>query len=418
MRLLADITKSQPHAAYAAFTHGFLHKFSYLCRSTPDIAPQLEPLEDFLRTTFIPALTGRAPPDDTVRDLLALPTRLGGLAIVNPTKASLHEYAASTAIAGPLATQISTQCDEYSYECIAAQISAKSELKTSKRTQEMEAASAVQNLLPGSLQRAMDLAQERGASSWLMSLPIGELGFSLHKGAFRDALALRYGWSPLHTPTHCACGVSFSIQHALSCPKGGFPTLRHNEVRDFMATLLSEVCHDVCTEPHLQPLSGETLDGASAIATDGARLDVAANGFWGGRHEKAFFDIRVFNPHTQSNSQPIASCYRKHVNLKKRAYDQRVREIEHGTFTPLVLSLTGGMGAAATVCYKRLASMLAQKRDQTYSSTVAWLRCSLGFALLRSSIQCIRGAHSTAGRAARDPLPPVDLASLEAGYTD
>ena len=33
LRLLADITKSQPHAAYAAFTHGFLHKFSYLCRS-------------------------------------------------------------------------------------------------------------------------------------------------------------------------------------------------------------------------------------------------------------------------------------------------------------------------------------------------------------------------------------------------
>ena len=77
--------------------------------------------------------------------------------------------------------------------------------------------------------------------------------------------------------------------------------------------------------------------------------DVAANGFWGGRHEKAFFDIRVFNPHAQSNSQPIASCYRKHENLKKRAYDQRVREIEHGTFTPLVLSLTGGMGGSNSV---------------------------------------------------------------------
>ena len=86
LQLLADIAKSQPHAAYSAFTHGFSHKFSYLCRTTPDIAPHLVPLEDFLRTTFIPALTGRAPPDDTVRDLFALPTRLGGLAIVNPTK--------------------------------------------------------------------------------------------------------------------------------------------------------------------------------------------------------------------------------------------------------------------------------------------------------------------------------------------
>ena len=286
-------------------------------------------------------------------------------------KLCLQEHAASIAIAGPLATQISAQCDEYSYECIAAQISAKSIQKTSRRTQENEAASAIKDLLQGSLQRAMDLSQEKGASSWLTSLPIEELGFFLHKGAFRDALALRYGWAPTHMPTHFACGVPFSVEHALSCPKGGFPTLRHNEVRDFTARVLSEVCHDVCVEPHLQPLSGEILDGASAIADDGARLDVAASGFWGGRHERAFFDIRVFNPLAKSNSQSIVSCYRKHENVKKRAYDQRVREIEHGTFTPVVLSLTGGMGAAATVCFKRLASMLAQKRDETYSSTIA-----------------------------------------------
>ena len=43
------------------------------------------------------------------------------------------------------------------------------------------------------LQQAMTLAQEKGASSWLTTLPINELGFALHKGAFRDALALRYG---------------------------------------------------------------------------------------------------------------------------------------------------------------------------------------------------------------------------------
>ena len=272
--------------------------------------------------------------------------------------------------------------------------------------------------MPGSLQRAMDLAQEKGASSWLTSLPIGEFGFSLHKSAFRDAIALRYGWTPLNIPTHCACGAPFSVQHALSCPKGGFPTLRHNEVRDLTAKLMSEVCHNMCIEPHLQPLTGEALNGATAIVTDGARLDVAANGFWGGQHERAFFDIRVFNPHAQSNRQSISSCYRKHESIKKRAYEQRVREIEHGSFTPLVLSLTGGMGPAASVCYKRLASMLAQKRDQTYSSTIAWLRCALSFALLRSSIQCIRGARSAAGRAVREHLPPVDLVSSEAGYTD
>jgi hypothetical protein len=97
----------------------------------------------------------------------------------------------------------------------------------------------------------MDLAQEKGASSWLSALPREEFGFTLHKGAFRDALALRYGWPPSNTPTSCACGASFTVEHALSCPKGGFPIIRHNEVRDLTANLMSEVCHDVRIEPDL-----------------------------------------------------------------------------------------------------------------------------------------------------------------------
>ena len=98
--------------------------------------------------------------------------------------------------------------------------------------------------LSSDLQHAMSLAQEQGASSWLSSLPIREFGFTLHKGAFRDALALRYGWQPVDLPTKCVCGASFSVEHALSCPKGGFPTLRYNEVRDITAQLLTEVCSE------------------------------------------------------------------------------------------------------------------------------------------------------------------------------
>ena len=95
----------------------------------------------------------------------------------------------------------------------------------------------------------MDLAQERGASSWLTILPLEEFGLTLHKGAFRDAIALRYGWKPALIPSTCACGTSFSVEHALSCPMGGFPIVRHNEVRDLTAKLMSEVYHDVCIEP-------------------------------------------------------------------------------------------------------------------------------------------------------------------------
>ena len=162
------------------------------------------------------------------------------------------------------------------------------------------------NLVSEPLQRAMDLAQERGASSWLTSLSLEEFNFSLHKGAFRDAIALRYGWLPSNLSTNCPCGSSFSVQHALSCPTGGFPTLCHNEVRDLTANLMAEVCHDVCTEPSLQPITGETLTGASAITDDGARLDIAASGFWGGHHNP-FFDVNPYNmlPQIDNLSLPV-----------------------------------------------------------------------------------------------------------------
>ena len=187
----------------------------------------------------------------------------------------------------------------------------------------------------------MDLAQEKGSSIWLTSFPIHEFGFALHKRAFQDALAFYYNWQPLQAPSACACGMKFSTEHALSWPKGGFPSIRHNEVRDLTANLLTEVCNDVCIEPELVPSDGEVFTGASSYSQDGARLDIAANGFWGGQFERTFFDVRVFNSHAPSNRHP--RCYRKHELEKKRHYEQRVREVEHASFTPLVFSATGGM---------------------------------------------------------------------------
>ena len=43
------------------------------------------------------------------------------------------------------------------------------------------------------------------------------------------------------------------------------------------------------------------LNGASSNIQDGARLDIVANGFWDSCYEKAFFDVRVFNPYAPSN---------------------------------------------------------------------------------------------------------------------
>ena len=186
------------------------------------------------------------------------------------------------------------------------------------------------------------------------------------------------GWTPSRLPSKCECGNSVNVGHALSCAKGGFPSLRHNEIR-------------------------EQLNGASANSQDGARLDVSANGVWGSRFQKTYFDMRVvFNPLTPSNrNQALAAVYRKHELEKKQAHQQRIQEVEHSSFTPLVLSTTGGMGNEATIFCKCLALLLAQKWDSPYSSTLCWLWCCLSYSLLRSSIQAIRSARSSQGHAVR-----------------
>ena len=61
-----------------------------------------------------------------------------------------------------------------------------------------------------------------------------------------------------------------TIDHSLSCPTGGFPTIRHNELRNVFASMLSDVCHDVKVETMLHQLSGETLPKKSSIREDEA----------------------------------------------------------------------------------------------------------------------------------------------------
>ena len=214
---------------------------------------------------------------------------------------------------------------------------------------ERRRSSSLRTHLDPSSQRALDLGSAKGASNWLTTLPLQEHGFALHKSAFHDAVALRYGWSPQRTPAHCACGTSFSVEHALSCPKGGLLSIRHNEIRYLTATLLTEVCSQVAVGPELQLVSQQDYP-ASANIQDGARLDIAINGFWGGRSERCFVDVRVFNLLAASNaSSSLASCYQRHENIKKRAYAQRIREEEHASFTPLVMSASGGLAHEASV---------------------------------------------------------------------
>ena len=161
--------------------------------------------------------------------------------------------------------------------------------------------------------------------------------------------------------------MPFSIDHAFSCPKGAFPIIRHNRIRDLLAELLTEVFPCVAVELALQTLSGESFQHHSTNTEDNARLDVCAREFWDKSRVTAFFDVRVLNAHAPSNgSLSTTSCYRKHEMEKRRKYERRVIVVGHGTLIPFVMSTSGGMGPSTSVTAKRLASLLAEKFDISY----------------------------------------------------
>ena len=117
------------------------------------------------------------------------------------------------------------------------------------------------------------------------------------------------------------------------------------------ADLLSEVCCDVCVEPTLNQLTGETLSYRTTNTTPVARLDVSARGVYT-RNQQTFFDIRVFHPNAR-RFQSLKQTYVTNEKEKKRAYNQGVLEVENGTFTPLVFSVFGGMGEECVIRLNR-----------------------------------------------------------------
>ncbi len=168
---LATIASSQPHAAYAAFTHGLMGKWTYLARTVPGTSDLFKPLEETIRHRFIPALTGRSAISDVERNLLSLPTRLGGLSIMNPSEASDPQYVTSQQVTAPLVSLIIQQSSDYTYSTVEEQHQAMTKAKSGRQQQSRRATT---NCHRTSSVPWIMIAKEKGASNWLTILPIAE----------------------------------------------------------------------------------------------------------------------------------------------------------------------------------------------------------------------------------------------------
>ena len=198
------------------------------------------------------------------------------------------------------------------------------------------------------------------------------------------------------------------VDHCMNCPAGGYPSARHDEVRDILADVLLDVVQDVEVEPLLTPLAGEQLVYKTANTNDDARVDIRARGFWT-RQQNAFFDVRVTHPKASLLSRSeVASQLRNHENMKRRTYLQRIVDVERGSFTPLVFTTNGQCGRECSAFIKALVQRLVQKNaDLVYSRVMNRLRSKLSFALLRWQITCLRGSRPSYRRNKSGDLPFV-----------
>ncbi len=410
---LADVAATQPHAAYAAFVFGLRHRWTFLQRTMPTAGDHMQPLQDAIRHKLVPRLT-KHQSNDLEMELLTLPAAYGGMSFDDPVIDSSRKHSDSVQCTANLTSLIrkgEAQLPRTNDPDRATKAAVIRRHRMSLKT----TADAVQARLPEPQRRAMELAREKGASSTLTTIPVVEHGFFFDvKSDFHDHVHLRYCWPIDNLPSACPCGARYSVQHAQICKVAGFIHMRHDDTTDFLAKCLKEVHNDVEVEPPLLPLTGETFRHRTANTQPDARADIRVRGFWTAS-KNAFFDTRVFYPHAPSyQSRSLQSLFKSMEKAKKREYGERITEVEHGSFTPMVFSACGGMGVEANVVCKKLAASLAVKRNEAYTRVVTWIRCCLAFALARSAIRCVRGSRSLRRRALE--LAPVDLVYSEARF--
>ena len=104
-------------------------------------------------------------------------------------------------------------------------------------------------------------------------------------------------------------------------------------------------------EPRLQPLDNERLHLRSAVKGSEARLDIKAGGFWS--RGVSHVNTKCYQNTTTSE------VFKEQEDENKRKYQQRVLDVEMGSFTPLVFGTNGGMGNECQRFLKHLADKTA-----------------------------------------------------------
>ena len=143
-----------------------------MSRTTPNFTTHLMESEVKIKQKLIPAITGRDEPNENDRILFSLPIKNGGLNFQLPTDYA-NDYNWSMQISDPLRNGYSE-----TIEAIQKRITA--DASKAKQSHQRRKLAEINEQLNQHQKYGIELATQKGASSWLNALPLERYDFFLN----------------------------------------------------------------------------------------------------------------------------------------------------------------------------------------------------------------------------------------------
>jgi hypothetical protein len=205
----------------------------------PGAGQYLESMELALCEKFIPVLLQVSEPvDDAFRQLLSHGVKMGGIAIKNPITSTPHLHQCSMDASDILVKALHNGggLNAKAHKAVvkaAGNAACKARLKGEEENLEGLKSS-------GGRKVAKCLGRMGKTEAWLSVIPNCFDGRELLREEFQDNLAIRYGLRPRGLCECCdGCREPFTVEHGLSCKKGGFVGQQQDSVCEELAQLCS-----------------------------------------------------------------------------------------------------------------------------------------------------------------------------------
>jgi hypothetical protein len=392
----ANAAAHYPQTAYAVYTKCLQMEWTYIQRTVDSDPLEFTGLETAIKMDLITALFGDGchPP----RRLTSLPRKAAGLGISDPTKTQHPHFTTSSVATNHIMTCLTESHTEFSFKTHM------NEVETARSLHQSEAANTARAALAAYVAEAPTERQrmtEHAASSghWLSVTPSLDSHTTLSPTEFRDGLHLRYAKPPLDLPRFCdGCNVRFTLDHGLSCKKGGLILHRHNALRDEMATLMAAALSPSCvrSEPLISPsdahLLPDTPPTAAPAPSNNNRGDLLVRGFIE-RNTDTIIDFQVTNLNAASYRHKTANQAFVELERAKNRKHKRACQLQRRQFAPFIASCDGNFGPHAKQLMQRLANLLAKKWNRPYSAVANYVYSRISISLLRSTSLCLRGSR-------------------------